>query len=45
MNELLPDDLKGVLPTIEELEVALEREAKKFEQPLHAKIKTALNEK
>ncbi len=45
INELLPDDIKGALPTIEELEAALESETKKFEQPLHMKIKTVLKKK
>jgi predicted nuclease of restriction endonuclease-like (RecB) superfamily len=39
---MLPADIKGELPSIEELEAALEKEAKKFEQPLNKKIKAVL---
>ena len=38
----LPKNLKSELPSIEELEAVLENEAKKFEQPLHKKIKAVL---
>ena len=42
ITQMLPKNLKGELPSIEELEAALEDEAKKFEKPLHRKIKNAL---
>lgn len=40
--QMLPKNLKGELPSIEELEAALEVEAKKYEQPLDQKIKDVL---
>ncbi|HEV8081769.1 MAG TPA: PDDEXK nuclease domain-containing protein [Chitinophagaceae bacterium] len=42
ITQMLPKNLKGELPSIEELEAALEVEAKKFEQPLDQKIKDVL---
>jgi hypothetical protein len=39
----LPKNLKAELPSIEELEAALESETKSLEKPLHKKIKTGLN--
>ncbi len=42
--QMLPKNLKGELPSIEELEAALELEAKKFEEPLHKKVKASLAE-
>ena len=39
----LPKNIKGELPTIEELESALEVEAKKFENPVTKKIKSIQN--
>lgn len=39
LNNALPKNLKSEMPTIEELEAALESEAKKFKQPLPKKIK------
>ncbi len=41
----LPKNLKSELPGIEELEAALESEAKKFEQPLHKKIKAVIGKR
>ncbi len=38
----LPKNIKSELPSIEELEAALENEARKFQQPLHKKIKAVL---
>jgi predicted nuclease of restriction endonuclease-like (RecB) superfamily len=38
----LPKNLKSELPSIAELEAALDNEAKKFESPLHKKIKAVL---
>ena len=43
LAKALPKNIKSEMPTIEELEAALEAEAKKFKQPLHKKIKAALN--
>jgi predicted nuclease of restriction endonuclease-like (RecB) superfamily len=43
INELLPKDIEGELPSIEELEVALTSEAKKLEQPLRKEAKAALD--
>lgn len=43
LNKALPKNLKSEMPTIEELEAALESEAKKFKQPLYKKVKAVLN--
>ncbi len=43
LNKALPKNLKSEMPTIEELEAALESEAKKFEQPHYKKVKAVLN--
>ena len=45
LNKALPKNLKSEMPTIEELEAALESEAKKFKQPLYKKVKAVLNKK